>query len=216
MPRRPPRDESPVPAPTKPNLDGCRRCELWERATQAVPGRGGKQPRVMLVGEQPGDEEDKRGAPFVGPAGMLLRRAIAEAGLDLSDVYLTNAVKHFYWEPRGPRRIHKTPAQRHIDACRAWLEKEIARLAPCVIVTLGSTALKGVTGSRATVGAARQETLVHPSGATILASYHPSAALRAPDAEAREKLFATIVGDLRRAARVAARRERSPTPDSPR
>ena len=208
MSRRPPLDETPVPDATKRNLDGCRRCELWERATQAVPGRGGKQPRVMLVGEQPGDEEDKQGAPFVGPAGMLLQRAIADAGIDLSDVYLTNAVKHFYWEPRGTRRIHKTPAQRHIDACRAWLEKEIAKLAPRVIVTLGATALKGVTGTRVTVGAAREENLVHPSGAAIIASYHPSAALRAPDADARAKLFATIVGDLRRAASLAGKPER--------
>ena len=137
-----------------------------------------------------------------------MRRAIADAGLDLADVYLTNAVKHFYWEPRGPRRIHKTPAQRHIDACRAWLENEIAKLAPRVIVALGATALKGVTGSKITIGAAREENLVHPVGATIIASYHPSAALRAPDAEAREKLFATIVGDLRRATKLAAKSER--------
>jgi DNA polymerase len=203
VPRRQPPIDTPVPAPTKPNVDACRRCELWENATQGVPGRGGKDARLMLVGEQPGDEEDKQGAPFVGPAGMLLRRAIAGAALDLEDVYLTNAVKHFYWEPRGPRRIHKTPAQRHIDACRAWLEKEIEKIAPRVIVTLGSTALNGVLGGKMTIAAAREEHLVHPLGATIVASYHPSAALRAPDAEAREKLTATIVADLKRAAKIA-------------
>ena len=206
MPRRPPPDDPPVPAPTKPNLDACRRCELWERATQAVPGRGGKQPLLMLVGEQPGDEEDKQGAPFVGPAGLLLRRAIEQAGLDPADVYLTNAVKHFYWEPRGPRRIHKTPAQRHVDACRAWLEKEIAKVGPHVIVTLGSTALNGVLGGKMTIAAAREENLQHSSGTRVIASYHPSAALRAPDSETREKLFATIVADLKRAAEEAGDR----------
>lgn len=205
MPRRPPPDDAPVPAPTKPNLDACRRCELWERATQGVPGRGGKQARLMLVGEQPGDEEDRQGAPFVGPAGLLLRRAIEQAGLDPDDIYLTNAVKHFHWEPRGPRRIHKTPAQRHVDACRAWLEKEIAKLGPRVIVTLGTTALNGVLGGRMTISAAREENLAHASGARVIASYHPSAALRAPDREAREKLVATIVADLKRAARLAGK-----------
>ena len=135
----PPRSLLPPPPgpPTKPNLDACRRCELWENATQGVPGNGAKQPKLLLVGEQPGDEEDKQGAAFVGPAGQLLRRAIAEAGIDAKDVYITNAVKHFFWEPRGPRRIHKTPAQRHIDACRAWLEKEIDNAKPRVIVVLG-------------------------------------------------------------------------------
>ena len=200
MPRKPPPDE-PVPAPTKPNLDACRRCELWEKATQGVPGSGGRKPRLMLVGEQPGDEEDKQGAPFVGPAGGLLRKAIADAGLTLDDVYLTNAVKHFYWEPRGPRRIHKTPAQRHIDACRAWLEKEIGKAKPLVIVALGSTALNGVMGGKMKVGDARQESLQHASGARVIATYHPSAALR--DREARQQMFETIVADLRKAAKLA-------------
>lgn len=202
-PRPPPPPDTPVPAPTKPNLDACRRCELWEKATQAVPGGGGKKPRLMLVGEQPGDEEDKQGAPFVGPAGQLLRRAIADAGIALDDVYLTNAVKHFYWEPRGPRRIHKTPAQRHIDACRAWLEKEIAKAKPRVIVALGSTALNGVMGGKMKVSDAREDNLVHASGAAVVATYHPSAALRVPDKEARAQMYATIVGDLKKAARLA-------------
>jgi DNA polymerase len=157
----------------------------------------------MLVGEQPGDEEDKQGEPFVGPAGGLLRRAITDAGLTLDDIYLTNAVKHFYWEPRGPRRIHKTPAQRHIDACRAWLEKEIAKAKPVVIVALGSTALNGVMGGKMKVGDARQERLEHVSGARVVATYHPSAALRVPDKEARAQMYETIVADLRKAARVA-------------
>jgi uracil-DNA glycosylase family protein len=202
MPRTPPPDD-PVPAPTKPNIDACRRCELWERATQGVTGSGSRKARIMLVGEQPGDEEDKQGAAFVGPAGQLLRRAIADAGLTMDDIYLTNAVKHFYWEPRGPRRIHKTPAQRHIDACRAWLAKEIERAKPEVIVALGSTALNGVMGGKMKVGEAREATLSHASGARVLATYHPSAALRVPDKEARAQMYATIVADLEKAAHLS-------------
>lgn len=198
-----PPPDAPILAPTKPNLDACRRCELWEAATQGVPGGGSKHPRVMLVGEQPGDEEDKQGAPFVGPAGMLLRRAIVDAGLSLEEVFLTNAVKHFYWEPRGPRRIHKTPAQRHIDACRVWLEKEIAKMKPLVIVALGSTALNGVMGGKMKVSDARQDNLLHASGAAVVATYHPSAALRVPDKEARAQMYATIVTDLKRASKIA-------------
>ena len=193
-----------MPAPTKSNIDACRRCELWEKATQGVPGNGNRKPRVMLVGEQPGDEEDKQGAAFVGPAGQLLRRAISAGGLTLDELYLTNAVKHFYWEPRGPRRIHKTPAQRHIDACRAWLAKEIERAKPRVIVALGSTALNGVMGGKMKVGDAREENLVHASGARVVATYHPSAALRVPDKEARAQMYETIVADLRKAARLAS------------
>jgi len=204
----PPRTPSPPPAgpPTKPNLDACRRCELWENATQGVPGSGAKQPKLLLVGEQPGDEEDKQGAAFVGPAGQLLRRAIAEAGIDAKDVYITNAVKHFFWEPRGPRRIHKTPAQRHIDACRAWLEKEIDNAKPRVIVALGATALNAVMGGKMKVGDAREDNLEHSSGAAVVATYHPSAALRAPDPDAREKMYETIIGDLRKAAKLADRK----------
>jgi DNA polymerase len=203
MPKLPP-DHVPVPAPTKDNIDACRRCELWEKATQGVPGKGGRKARVMVVGEQPGDEEDRQGAPFVGPAGGLLRRAIVDAGLALDDVYLTNAVKHFYWEPRGPRRIHKTPAQRHIDACRAWLEKEIERARPLVIVAMGSTALNGVMGGKMKVGDARAERLAHSSGVRVVATYHPSAALRMPDREARARMYETIVGDLRKVAKLLA------------
>jgi len=201
MPRPPPDDL--VPAPTKANIDACRRCELWENATQGVAGSGDRKARVMLVGEQPGDEEDKQGAAFVGPAGQLLRRAIADAELSLDDIYLTNAVKHFYWEPRGPRRIHKTPAQRHVDACRAWLSREIERAKPAVIVALGSTALNGVMGGKMKVGEAREATLSHPSGPRVIATYHPSAALRVPDKEARAQMYATIVADLKKAARVS-------------
>ncbi|HVF62563.1 MAG TPA: UdgX family uracil-DNA binding protein, partial [Casimicrobiaceae bacterium] len=204
MPRRQPPLFDPVPDPTKLNVDACRRCELWEKATQGVTGATTtRNPRLMLVGEQPGDEEDRQGAPFVGPAGQLLRRAIGEAGMTLEEIYLTNAVKHFYWEPRGPRRIHKTPAQRHIDACRAWLDKEIENAKPAVIVAMGSTALNGVMGGKMKVGDAREDNLKHPAGARVVATYHPSAALRAPDETARAELFKLIVSDLRKAAKIA-------------
>jgi DNA polymerase len=159
----------------------------------------------MLVGEQPGDEEDRQGVPFVGPAGRLLQRAIDEAELDRAAISLTNAVKHFHNEPRGKRRMHKTPAQRHIDACRVWLEQEIARLKPRVIVALGATALNGVMGERLKVGEARERTLRHASGARVLATFHPSADLRAPDDDARVAFFGNLVADLRKAARLAAR-----------
>ena len=139
----------PAPAPpSKKDIDTCRRCPLWERATQGVPGEGPRRARVMLVGEQPGDEEDLQGKPFVGPAGRLLRRAMAGASLSAEDTYVTNAVKHFSWEPRGKRRIHKTPAQREIAACHDWLDAELAAVKPVVIVTLGATALFAVWARR--------------------------------------------------------------------
>ena len=192
--------------PRKDEIDECRRCDLWQRATQGVAGEGSTRARLMLVGEQPGDEEDKQGLPFVGPAGKLLRRALADAGIASGDFYLTNAVKHFSWEPRGPRRIHKTPAQREIAACHAWLEREIAAVAPAVIVALGATALRAVTGTRVTVSAARASDLRHRSDARIVATYHPSAVLRAPDEDAREKLMTALVADLTKAAALARNR----------
>src|SRR5688572_21204732 len=127
--------------PTKPNVDACRRCELGERATQGVTGEGPKGASLMLVGEQPGNDEDLAGRPFVGPAGLLLRAVLEEAGIQESDVYITNAVKHFFFELRGKRRLHKTPLQRHVAACHDWLDRELARVQPAVIVTLGATAL---------------------------------------------------------------------------
>ncbi len=170
-----------------------------------MPGEGPTHAAVMLVGEQPGDEEDLAGRPFVGPAGRLLHRALAEAGVGAEAVYVTNAVKHFAWEPRGKRRIHKTPAQREVAACNAWLAREIAAVRPRVIVALGATALAAVVGKRTTVREARAATLVHRSGARIVASYHPSAVLRAPDEDARNALFAALVEDLRRALRLGGK-----------
>jgi uracil-DNA glycosylase len=208
---RPPRKTSPGvasergadEAPPKETLDDCRRCELWEHATQGVPGEGPAGAKLMLVGEQPGDEEDVQGRPFVGPAGRLLRTLLDEAGIPAGRVYLTNAVKHFYFEPRGKRRIHKTPMQRHIAACHVWLEGELARERPGVIVTLGATALAAVYGSRISITEARSRSLENQAGTPILATYHPSAILRAPDHDARAKLRAVLVADLRRAAHLA-------------
>jgi len=191
--------------PSKDNLDHCRRCELWEHATQGVAGEGPGGARLMLVGEQPGDEEDVQGRPFVGPAGRLLRKLLDEAGIEVGGVFLTNAVKHFFFEPRGKRRIHKTPMQRHIAACHAWLEGELARVRPSVIVTLGATALAAVHGGKIAIAEARTRKLQDPHGTPIVATYHPSAVLRVPDDEAKAKLRATLLADLKRAKRMAER-----------
>ncbi|HLX28556.1 MAG TPA: UdgX family uracil-DNA binding protein [Casimicrobiaceae bacterium] len=193
-------------APSKEALDECRRCELWERATQGVPGEGTPGARLMLVGEQPGDEEDIEGRPFVGPAGRLLRALLEEAGIAPSQVYMTNAVKHFYYEPRGKRRIHKTPMQRHIAACHVWLEGELARERPAVIVTLGATALAAVYGAKTSITQAKSRKLASPQGTPIVATYHPSAVLRAPDHDARAALRKTLLADLKRAAKLATKR----------
>jgi DNA polymerase len=177
------------------DLQACRRCPLWARATQAVRGEGPSSAALMLVGEQPGDEEDLAGRPFIGPAGRVLDRAIAQAGLDRGALYLTNAVKHFKWEPRGKRRLHKTPAQREADTCRDWLMDEIAQIRPKAIVALGATAARSLTGQRVSIAAQRGRALHHPSGAGVWISYHPSAILRAAD-EA-EALFEALCHDLR-------------------
>ena len=206
-PRKAPPNPSPLvdanDDPSKENLDRCRRCELWEHATQGVPGEGAAGARLMLVGEQPGDEEDLQGRPFVGPAGRLLRTLLEEAGIAAGQVFLTNAVKHFFFEPRGKRRIHKTPLQRHIAACHAWLDGEQARVRPQVIVTLGATALAAVHGVKVAIAQARTRTLATPQGTPIVATYHPSAILRVPDHDARVKLRAALLADLERAARMA-------------
>jgi DNA polymerase len=181
-------------------LNECRRCDLWRRATQGVPGQGERRGLIMLVGEQPGNEEDIAGAPFVGPAGRILDRALEQAGVDRGEVYVTNAVKHFKWEPRGKRRLHKKPNAREITACRYWLEREIKALRPRVIVAMGTSALYSLTGKAMTLTAARGKVLPHPSGADLIATLHPSAVLRAPD-EDRRKMLQMLVRDLRRAAR---------------
>lgn len=177
-------------------LDRCRRCALRRDATQAVPGEGPQRAAIMLVGEQPGDAEDLQGKPFVGPAGALLDKALEEAGLTRKEVYVTNAVKHFKWTPRGKRRMHKTPAQREIEACQYWLEREIHAVVPRVIVALGATALKAVLGdSHARLQDALGKTIEHANH-VIVPTYHPSFALRAPDAATRREVRAEIVAAL--------------------
>ena len=188
--------------PSKYDIDRCRRCSLWKDATQGVPGSGPATARILLVGEQPGDEEDQQGEPFVGPAGRLLRRALDDAKLPASEIFLTNAVKHFGWIPRGPRRIHKTPTQREVAACLDWLEAEISALRPQVIVALGATALSALMGRRTTIREARAASLRHPSGAAIIATYHPSAALRAPDEALQREIYQALLEDLVRARQL--------------
>jgi DNA polymerase len=184
-------------------LDQCRRCELWCNATQAVPGVGPQQARIMLVGEQPGDQEDLQGLPFVGPAGAVLDRALAEAGVERDKVYLTNAVKHFKWELRGKRRLHKTPAQREVAACHAWLEQELAQVQPEVVVVLGATALKSVLqDGSATMSALIDAPFLH-DGRWLVTVYHPSFVLRARDEDSRQQAYDVIVAGLRQALKLA-------------
>ncbi|MYM24758.1 UdgX family uracil-DNA binding protein [Duganella sp. FT135W] len=184
-------------------LDQCRRCPLWQQATQAVPGVGPAQAAIMLVGEQPGDQEDLAGVPFIGPAGALLDRALAEAEVARLSVYLTNAVKHFKWEPRGKRRLHKTPAQREVAACHAWLEQELARVQPRVIVALGGTALKSLLQDGAATVTDKLGVPFQHEGRWIIPVYHPSYALRAMDAASRADAYAVIVDGLRQARALA-------------
>src|SRR4051812_40801565 len=174
----------------------CQDCPLWANATQTVFGAGDPHARVMLVGEQPGDEEDRKGLPFVGPAGRLLDRALEAAGVDREHLYVTNAVKHFKWEPRGKRRLHKTPAQREIDACHQWIEREIAAVRPAVIVCLGATAAKALLGRDFRVSVSRGKFVESEHAPFVFATLHPSALLRLRDEKERETAFAQLVGDL--------------------
>jgi uracil-DNA glycosylase family protein len=180
------------------NIQECRRCDLWRHASQAVAGEGAAHARIMLVGEQPGDEEDLRGHPFVGPAGRMLDQCLDAAGLKRNDVFVTNAVKHFKWEPRGKRRLHKRPNLGEINACNVWLQLEISRIKPRVLVALGATALRALMGRTLTIDAARRQSLQHSSGVAVLASYHPSAILRA-EGEHAVQLRTALIQDLKRA-----------------
>ena len=177
----------------------CRDCPLWKNATQTVFGEGSERARIMLVGEQPGDKEDLAGHPFVGPAGAMLDRALAEAGIARDKVYVTNAVKHFKWEPRGKRRMHKTPAQKEIAACHQWLEGELAGLKPKLAIALGATAAYALLGHRTPVGASRGRDFHTGDGTRVRITMHPSFLLRMP-AESREPAYARFVEDLRLAA----------------
>jgi DNA polymerase len=181
----------------------CKACDLWLKGTQTVFGQGPQTAEVLLVGEQPGDVEDTEGAPFVGPAGKLLDKALEEAGLDRRSVYLTNAVKHFNWEEmRGKRRIHKKPAARHIAACRPWLETEISLVNPRVIVALGAVASQSLLGRDFKVTKHRGEAIESEWSARVVVTVHPSSILRAPTDAARREAMDAFIHDLRRAAAV--------------
>jgi DNA polymerase len=181
---------------------GCTDCPLFAHATQTVFGEGPARATLMLVGEQPGDAEDRTGHPFVGPAGRILDQCLAEAGIDRERVYVTNAVKHFKWEPRGKRRMHKTPAQREVEACFQWLEGEIAAVRPGLIVCLGATAAKSLMGPRFRITASRGRLVRMEGLPPILATYHPSYLLRLKGRAGEEQARGEFVGDLRKAARA--------------
>jgi DNA polymerase len=183
---------------------GCHDCELWERATQTVFGEGPARAEVMLVGEQPGHEEDLDGRPFVGPAGRLLDEALGLAGLDRNRVYVTNVVKHFNWEPRGKWRIHKKPTAWHIRACRPWLLSELAAVQPRIVVCLGATAAQALLGRGVRVTQARGRPIPSAFAPEVFATLHPSAVLRAPDEGSRRVAMAQMVDDLSTVARRLA------------
>ena len=178
--------------------EGCRGCELYRRGTRTVFGEGPAAARVVLVGEQPGHEEDLAGRPFVGPAGRLLDRALASAGIARDDVYVTNVVKHFKWEPRGKRRIHAKPSQTEVAACLPWLEAELQAVRPEAVVCLGATAAQALLGPRFRVTRQRGQWLSSALAPRVLATVHPSAILRAPDEAARHRDMEALVADLMR------------------
>jgi uracil-DNA glycosylase family protein len=175
---------------------GCQACDLWKTGTQTVFGEGRQTSTVMFVGEQPGDKEDLSGRPFVGPAGGLLDKALVEAGIDRTKVYVTNVVKHFKWEPRGKRRIHKKPNAAEINACRPWLEAEIQVVKPRAIVCLGSTAAQAVIGPKFKVSTQRATFVQSPLAPLVTATVHPSSILRAPTDEARHAETQRFIDDL--------------------
>jgi uracil-DNA glycosylase family protein len=181
----------------------CEACDLYKHATQTVFGEGARNPRILFVGEQPGDQEDQQGHPFVGPAGKLLDTALGQAGIDRSTTYVTNAVKHFKWEPRGKRRIHKKPNAAEIAACRPWLETEIALLRPQVVVCLGATAAQTLLGRKFRVTQSRGELLESALAPHVMATVHPSSILRAPDDESRHREMTEFVADLKKLAKFA-------------
>ena len=183
----------------------CKACHLYKRATQTVFGEGPKDAAIMLVGEQPGDYEDQEGNPFVGPAGKIMDQALEEAGIDRKEVYVTNAVKHFKWEPRGKRRIHQKPNSREIAACRPWLEAELRLVKPKLLVCLGATAAQTVFGPSFRVTRERGKVLSSKLAPRTLATVHPSSLLRQPDEESRQREYKRFVVDLRVARRAASK-----------
>lgn len=215
MAARPKRDHDPkkekgtarAPIPNNPTLSrlreaaaGCRACDLWKHATQTVFGEGPTRARIMFVGEQPGDREDLAGHPFVGPSGMLLDKALIEAGIPRAETYVTNAVKHFKWESRGKRRIHKKPRASEIEACRPWLAAEIAAVKPELVVCLGATAAQAFFGPKFSVIRERGRILSCELAPRVMATVHPSSLLRAVSDEDRHRDWEKFVADLRVAA----------------
>lgn len=206
-------DWKPAPVPETSSLNtlakaarSCTACHLYKRATQTVFGEGPKGATFMLLGEQPGDQEDLAGKPFVGPAGKLLDRALEEAGIDRGEVYVTNTVKHFKWEPRGKRRIHQKPNSREIAACRPWLEAELRLVRPKLLICLGATAAQSILGPSFRVTCERGKLLESELAPRVLATVHPSSLLRQPDEESREHEYGRFVADLRSARKASATR----------
>jgi DNA polymerase len=201
----------PAPVPERPTLPRlraavgeCRACELWAGATHAVFGEGAPRAEAMLVGEQPGDREDVEGAPFVGPAGGVLDRALAEAGIDRGRVYVTNTVKHFHYEARGKRRIHQRPEAVHVAACRPWLDAELAVVRPRVLVCLGAVAAQALVGRHVRVTKDRGQPIASPLAPYVTVTVHPSSILRAPDGASRREAYDAFVHDLAIVARELA------------
>lgn len=214
MPRKPVLTAAPL-VPNRPTLPklreaaaGCKACDLWKTGTQTVFGEGAPHAKVLFVGEQPGDKEDLAGKPFVGPAGGVLDKALVAAGIDRDEVFVTNAVKHFKWEPRGKRRIHKKPNTMEIAACRPWLNAEIEVVKPQVIVALGATAAQSLLGKDFKVTQRRGELIPSDLAPYIVATVHPSSILRAPDDDKRHEEMARFIDDLKQVAKALARAER--------
>ena len=181
---------------------GCRACDLCKTGTQTVFGQGAEHAQVMFVGEQPGDREDREGKPFVGPAGRVLDEALEEAGIDRKHVYITNAVKHFKWKPQGKRRLHQKPNAAEINACRPWLDAEIAVVKPHLLVLLGATAAQALLGRDFRVSVQRAQLMERPGLPPMMATVHPSSILRAPDDESRHEEYERFVDDLQTLARA--------------
>jgi uracil-DNA glycosylase family protein len=214
--RAPLEDASPL-VPSRPTLEtlrtaaaGCTACPLWKTGTQTVFGGGSEHAKVVLIGEQPGNDEDLAGKPFVGPAGKLLDKALEEAGIDRDEVYVTNAVKHFKWEPKGKRRIHKKPNAREIAACRPWLNAELDLLKPEVVVCLGATAAQALLGKDFRVSQQRGEFVDSPLAKHVTATVHPSSILRAPDDKTRREEMKRFIADLKKVAKVINGRSSQP------
>jgi DNA polymerase len=188
---------------------GCKACDLWKLGTQTVFGEGARYAKVMFVGEQPGDKEDLAGKPFVGPAGAVLDKALAAVGIDRNEIYVTNAVKHFKWEPRGKRRIHKKPNALEIAACRPWLDAEIRLTRPDVVVVMGATAAQALLGRNFKVTEQRGKLLHSDLAPNVIATVHPSSILRVPDDPTRHAEMARFVDDLRVVAEVIQRRRKA-------